>query len=138
MFNAPNRKRQNESECVALERMRVVYLLQASASVSNEKRLIFQRKRERERKIHKGRNLSISPRCLIVGQLFKLVQAETAELHIVSRFDEYSSTPRPPTNTITGPMLNIKSCIVPAFSSVLRENRAEANGARRASRAVRL
>ncbi|GBP45771.1 hypothetical protein EVAR_76076_1 [Eumeta japonica] len=31
-----NRKRQSESECVALERMRVVYLLQASASVSNE------------------------------------------------------------------------------------------------------
>ncbi|GBP42718.1 hypothetical protein EVAR_21994_1 [Eumeta japonica] len=31
-----NRKRQNESECVALERMRVVYLLQANASVSNE------------------------------------------------------------------------------------------------------
>ncbi|GBP83764.1 hypothetical protein EVAR_4258_1 [Eumeta japonica] len=31
-----NRKRQSESECVAIERMRVVYLLQASASVSNE------------------------------------------------------------------------------------------------------
>ncbi|GBP27499.1 hypothetical protein EVAR_14320_1 [Eumeta japonica] len=31
-----NRKRQSESECVALERMRVVYLLQASASVNNE------------------------------------------------------------------------------------------------------
>ncbi|GBP68849.1 hypothetical protein EVAR_46166_1 [Eumeta japonica] len=31
-----NRKRQSESECVALERMRVVYLLQASANVSNE------------------------------------------------------------------------------------------------------
>ncbi|GBP84561.1 hypothetical protein EVAR_89544_1 [Eumeta japonica] len=30
-----SRKRQSESECVALERMRVVYLLQASASVSN-------------------------------------------------------------------------------------------------------
>ncbi|GBP54894.1 hypothetical protein EVAR_11647_1 [Eumeta japonica] len=31
-----NRKRQSESEYVALERMSVVYLLQASASVSNE------------------------------------------------------------------------------------------------------
>ncbi|GBP32689.1 hypothetical protein EVAR_16852_1 [Eumeta japonica] len=31
-----NRKRQSESECVALERMRVVYLLRASASVSDE------------------------------------------------------------------------------------------------------
>ncbi|GBP02664.1 hypothetical protein EVAR_70966_1 [Eumeta japonica] len=30
------RKRQSESECRAIERMRVVYLLQASASVSNE------------------------------------------------------------------------------------------------------
>ncbi|GBP88372.1 hypothetical protein EVAR_52677_1 [Eumeta japonica] len=37
-----NRKRQSESECVALERMRVVYLLQASARVSDEQRPIFQ------------------------------------------------------------------------------------------------
>ncbi|GBP47122.1 hypothetical protein EVAR_36945_1 [Eumeta japonica] len=33
--------------------MRVIYLLQASTSVSNEWRPIFHRKRERERKIHK-------------------------------------------------------------------------------------
>ncbi|GBP48315.1 hypothetical protein EVAR_34808_1 [Eumeta japonica] len=31
-----NGERESESECVALERMRVVYPLQASASVSNE------------------------------------------------------------------------------------------------------
>ncbi|GBP03105.1 hypothetical protein EVAR_2580_1 [Eumeta japonica] len=31
-----NKKRQSESECVELERTRVVYLLQASASVSSE------------------------------------------------------------------------------------------------------
>ncbi|GBP60916.1 hypothetical protein EVAR_48721_1 [Eumeta japonica] len=48
-----NRERQTESECVALEGMLVVYLLQACASISNEYRPIFQRKRERERKIHK-------------------------------------------------------------------------------------
>ncbi|GBP36291.1 Modular serine protease [Eumeta japonica] len=53
-----DRKRLSESQfSVALEHMRVVYLLQASASVSNEKCSIFQRKRERERKIHKGRKL---------------------------------------------------------------------------------
>ncbi|GBP24179.1 hypothetical protein EVAR_10403_1 [Eumeta japonica] len=36
LLGKENRKRQSESECVALERMRVVCLLQASASVSNE------------------------------------------------------------------------------------------------------
>ncbi|GBP70621.1 hypothetical protein EVAR_98201_1 [Eumeta japonica] len=36
LLERKNRKGQSESECVALERMRVVYLLQASASVSNE------------------------------------------------------------------------------------------------------
>ncbi|GBP88079.1 hypothetical protein EVAR_58493_1 [Eumeta japonica] len=52
-----NRKRQSESECVALEHMRVVYLLQVNANVGNEWRPIFQRKSKRERMIHKGRKL---------------------------------------------------------------------------------
>ncbi|GBP14365.1 hypothetical protein EVAR_92359_1 [Eumeta japonica] len=52
---------------MALKRMRVVYLLQASASVSSEQRPKFQRKRERERKIHKERERKIHK---VIGRSF--------------------------------------------------------------------
>ncbi|GBP68696.1 Xaa-Pro aminopeptidase ApepP [Eumeta japonica] len=52
-------KKDSESECVALKRMRVVYLLQASASVSNEQRKTSGQKVSELRKKMKKKKASI-------------------------------------------------------------------------------